>query len=287
MAAPLWLALTSTFLTAAPEQPSTAALEARITALERETQFQRQLLEYLLKADAQRSHALLDQLNVAPPVAVTPSSTPTPTPPALPTPPKTNPPAGKAGQFTLSGRVTTTGGTVPHGAWVYVKDVAGRGKGDAEIKQQNKAFLPGTLAVQVGTKVSFPNFDAVFHDVFSRSPGNTFDLGPTQAGDPVRSVVVTKPGVLEVFCNFHSKMMATVLVVPGPLFAPVDAQGRFTLANVPRGKHTVVAWVPGGKQETQTLTVTGDETELSFEVTVDAPRAHLNKSGLPYGSYGD
>ena len=37
--------------------------------------------------------------------------------------------------------------------------------------------------VQTGTSVVFPNFDSVYHNVFSNSPRNSFDLGTYQAGE--------------------------------------------------------------------------------------------------------
>ena len=64
-----------------------------------------------------------------------------------------------------------------------------------------------------GTTVTFPNYDAVYHNVFSPSPGNTFDLGSTRAGDKPGQVALTTPGVVDVFCNIHSKMSAKVLVL--------------------------------------------------------------------------
>jgi plastocyanin len=94
------------------------------------------------------------------------------------------------------------------------KGSGGRGH-TLEIKQKDKQFSPQVAVVQKGTTVSFPNLDAVFHSVFSTSGRNSFDLGSYRSGDPARSVTLTTPGVVEVFCNIHSKMNATILVVPG------------------------------------------------------------------------
>ena len=38
------------------------------------------------------------------------------------------------------------------------------------VEQRNREFLPHVLAVPVGSTVAFPNFDNVFHNVFSTSP---------------------------------------------------------------------------------------------------------------------
>src|SRR5580698_5298556 len=38
------------------------------------------------------------------------------------------------------------------------------------VEQRNREFLPHVLAVPVGSTVAFPNYDNVFHNVFSTSP---------------------------------------------------------------------------------------------------------------------
>jgi hypothetical protein len=44
------------------------------------------------------------------------------------------------------------------------------------LDQRNIQSFPHVLAVQVGTKVRFPNDDRVFHNVFSFHEGRPFDL---------------------------------------------------------------------------------------------------------------
>jgi plastocyanin len=58
------------------------------------------------------------------------------------------------------------------------------------VDQQNLAFDPRVMAVRVGTTVTFPNNDKVFHNVFSFRDGKKFDLGMYPAGiqaHPLRS----------------------------------------------------------------------------------------------------
>ena len=50
-----------------------------------------------------------------------------------------------------------------------------------EIKQQDKQFSPAVAVVPVGTRLSFPNLDTVFHNVFSKTPNDAFDLGVVKA----------------------------------------------------------------------------------------------------------
>jgi plastocyanin len=45
------------------------------------------------------------------------------------------------------------------------------------MDQRNIGFSPRVLAIRMGTTVSFPNNDTVFHNVFSFRDGKKFDLG--------------------------------------------------------------------------------------------------------------
>ena len=87
----------------------------------------------------------------------------------------------------VSGTVSGGGAQGPGGAVVWLKRVGGetprpapaRGK---VVTQRNKTFIPHVLAVPVGTKVSFRNEDAIFHNVFSLSKPNDFDTGLYKQG---------------------------------------------------------------------------------------------------------
>ena len=53
----------------------------------------------------------------------------------------------------------------------------------AKMEQTNRRFSPETVVIQAGSKVSFPNDDPIFHNVFSLSGPKTFDLGNYPQGD--------------------------------------------------------------------------------------------------------
>jgi len=127
----------------------------------------------------------------------------------------------------------------------------------AVLDQRNVQFVPQVLAVQVGTKVSFPNNDRVFHNVFSFHESNRFDLGLYPVG-MVKEVPFDRPGLSRVYCNIHPQMAAYVMVVDTPYFAVSDAAGRFTIAAVPAGTHRYHAWYPGGKMLSDSVTVAAD-----------------------------
>jgi plastocyanin len=277
--------------------PPSAADFAR---LQHEVAEQRQLIIEMMRVEQQRYDMVLRLLQSAgqvppsaalpPPVVPPAGTTATPAPGATGgTAVASSSSGGKSSGErlgTVTGRVDTRNGVVKD-AYVYVdmaKGSSGRGH-TLEIKQKDKQFSPQTAVVLKGTNVVFPNMDSVFHNVFSTSGRNSFDLGSYRSGDTPRSVVLTTPGVVEVFCNIHSKMNANILVVPGPLYAKVGADGSYRIDNVPIGARRVVAWSPNAKPAQQKIDVAASGGQANFTLEVEGGKAHTNKLGQPYGSY--
>jgi len=189
----------------------------------------------------------------------------------------------------LEGKVDVAGGRGGADVYVYVENVKAtpaRGK-SIEIKQENKQFSPRLAVVQTGTNVVFPNMDAIYHNVFSSSPRNSFDLGSYRAGDKARSVTLTAPGVVEIFCNMHQKMSANVLVVPSPLYTKVKPDGSFRIDNVPVGVRRIVAWSPGTRTVQQRVDLGPAGAEVRLALEREDAKGHTNKLGQAYGSYRD
>ena len=269
--------------------PPTAADFAR---LQREVAEQRALIIQMMQVEQQRYDMVLKLLQSggqlpsgsALPPAVAPSTgAATATPPASASGGSSRSGADRYG--TVSGRVEVRSGSLKD-AYVYVdmKGSAARGH-TLEIKQEAKEFSPQAAVVQRGTSVVFPNKDPFFHNVFSTSSGNTFDLGSYRSSDTARSVVLTTPGVVEVHCNYHSKMNASILVVPGPLYTKVGADGSYRIENVPVGARRIVAWSPNARPVQQKVEVSASGGQANFSLDVESAKAHTNKLGQPYGSY--
>lgn len=299
----LWVAVALAVPAWAQPAKKVSARE-EIARLEKELDEQRALMVRLLEFQAECNEQLLKLAKGQPakvPEMSVASVAPAPVVPSAPavvpvTPGIEDSPApaatpGKASKGGVSRTGEVTGRVhVANGgpAWVFVEDVGGRADGALEIKQQDKQFQPRVVAVPRGTKVTFPNLDVVYHNVFSLTPGQAFDLGMVRAGDAVRSRTFSRPGVVDIFCNLHSKMSATVLVTPGPLMAKVGADGRFRLEGVPVGTHKVSAWAGGTEVASKSVEVSAGGASVDFDLKgggVD--KAHLNKQGQPYGSYDD
>ena len=109
------------------------------------------------------------------------------------------------------------------------------------LDQRNLQFHPQVLPILVGTTVDFPNRDNLFHNVFSYSQAKEFDLGRYPRNDS-RSVTFDKPGFVRVYCDIHSNMSATILVLRNPFFATPGDDGGYVISNVPAGKYTLALW---------------------------------------------
>lgn len=184
------------------------------------------------------------------------------------------------GTGTVVGKVTGVGDAV-----IYIDTIVESTRGTATMKQEGKAFIPSVLVVQKGTTVQFPNMDAFFHNVFSVTPDHSFDLGSYRQGE-TKSVTMSKPGVLSVYCNMHPQMVGHILVAPNGNYVRAGKDGFFRLSNVPAGKHRVVAWAPNAKPVSAEAEVS-DAGVVTVELELKKGRAapHTKKDGLPYGSY--
>ena len=187
------------------------------------------------------------------------------------------------GAPSITGRVVGADGKAIADAVVFVQSPTDGSKmpnglvPQATMDQIEKTFVPGLLPIVVGTKVRFPNHDQIHHHVYSFSRTKTFEL-PLYKGTDAPPVLFDKVGVVKVGCNIHDWMSGIILVLPTPYFAQTDAEGRFTLADLPQGQYSVVAWHELSKSKpedtAQSLTVgNGNAAEASFTLALGPARA--------------
>lgn len=155
-------------------------------------------------------------------------------------------------------------------AVVYLKGAAtGSGAGGTSytMAQQDTSFVPPVVVVRTGSTVVFPNQDPFFHNVFSYSGPQRFDLGRYPQGES-KSVTFDEPGVVKIYCEVHDFMRAAVIITESGLHAIPDEEGRFSLTGVPPGTYTLVAWHSDLGEKEQQIQVEDGGTvrvELSLE----------------------
>jgi plastocyanin len=124
-----------------------------------------------------------------------------------------------------------------------------------EMEQHDRRFVPDLLVVPAGESISFPNFDPIFHNVFSLSKAKSFDLGNYPKGQ-TRWITFPSPGIVSVYCHLHPNMTASIVVTPNQWSTVADASGNFALRDVPPGTYTAVAWHRAAGFFRQTVVVT-------------------------------
>jgi plastocyanin len=155
------------------------------------------------------------------------------------------------------------------------------------IAQRGRKFVPDLVAITVNERVSFPNNDPFLHNVFSQSADRQFDLGSYKRGES-KEKQFSKPGVIDVYCNIHPEMAATILVVPNRRHTRADPTGHFVLEGVPAGEWTVFAYTRRAtKPSSAKVSVkAGAETTADLTIVRGAEPAHLNKYGEKYKEGG-
>jgi len=111
----------------------------------------------------------------------------------------------------------------------------------AVIEQRNSRFDPELIVVPVGSTVQFPNWDPIFHNVFSLSKTQPFDLGFYPKGQS-RTVKFNKAGIVQLYCHIHANMYAAIVVTASPWYGKPSADGSSTWNNVPAGHYRLTAW---------------------------------------------
>jgi len=177
-----------------------------------------------------------------------------------------------ASQLAIAGSVAGKVSGAAAGSVIWVDDPSAKPEVPGKpfvIDQKGLLFIPHVLVVPVGATVDFLNSDSVAHNVFWMGiSGNKklgHNLGTWPKGEK-RTFKFDNPGVVPLLCNVHPEMSAYVVVVPSSHYATTEANGEYTIQNVPDGAHNVTVWHEGMKQQSKQVTVSGN-TKADFTLT--------------------
>lgn len=153
--------------------------------------------------------------------------------------------SGSRGQQVVAGELADT--------LVYFVPARGNARvkpGHFTVYTHNRDFSPEAIAVPMGSTVTFVNLDDVRHNVFSVTPGSSFNLGYQGSGEKA-SHAFSHAGVVLISCNVHRSMELDMLVVSTPYSAKVAADGSFTLQGLPAGSGKLYFWNPRAQPVSQ------------------------------------
>lgn len=181
-----------------------------------------------------------------------------------------------AGELAI--RVVANDGLPMAGAVVEIRNLAGQLRPpapiDTRMDQVDLAFAPAVLVVPVGSRIAFPNSDAVSHQVYSFSPAKRFQL-PLYRGKPYPPVTFDLPGLVTVGCNIHDNMLGYVFVTDAPYYGQTSAAGAWSSAALPPGNYAVSIWHPRlrnpGKPVVQNVNVAASDTRSELLLRVSEP----------------
>jgi plastocyanin len=162
---------------------------------------------------------------------------------------------------TISGDVAARTPKMRAGVVVHLDKVSGTFRPPArpaEIDQKGMQFVPHVIAIQKGGTVVFKNSDAVRHNVFTPD-GDKYNLGTWGQGESKPHTFNTA-GVFHQLCNVHPEMSAFIVVLDNPYFAVTDAEGKFSIPNVPPGTYTLKTWSEKQGETTKQVTVAAGGT---------------------------
>lgn len=132
------------------------------------------------------------------------------------------------------------------------------------LDQSGYEFLPGLLVAQAGQRVVFHNSEDVLHNVRVTEVATdtpVFNVATVAFGSYEHTF--DRTGFYVVTCDIHTTMRADILIAPTPFTARTDANGRFTIQDVPPGPYTLTLYA-GGAPVTKHVEVKRGRTELNL-----------------------
>jgi hypothetical protein len=154
--------------------------------------------------------------------------------------------------------------------FVYIKDIKGNFTAPSTsvlIDQKGCQYHPHVNAVMVGQPLEIRNDDATLHNIHALPVANSqFNEGqPVQGMTSTKKLDKVEMTPFKIKCDVHGWMKSYMAVMPHPFFAVSQANGSFTIPNLPPGQYTVVAWHEKYGQQQQQVTVGAKESKaLNF-----------------------
>jgi len=180
------------------------------------------------------------------------------------------------------------------------------------IEAQDCTLTPQMMVVRNHQDLHVVNMDPIIHDI------QVYEVAPFESevmfhrplrmnpyhpktdagahdhlpGDPLVDTISLTKGrrVFYLECGFHEFMQTWGVAVTNPYYAVTDAQGHFTISDIPEGVYTLIAWHPGmGGILDMKAVVLADDTlrvRFEFEEALDRRMAHTTMVENPHYGIG-
>ncbi len=164
--------------------------------------------------------------------------------------------------------IVNTNGTLKN-VFVYVKEgVTGKFETPKEAVQLNQlgcAYTPKILGIMAGQQLEILNSDDTLHNVHSLpTQSQGFNLGMPIKGMKLKKTFAKPEIMVKVKCEVHPWMSAHIGVLEHPFFGVTGEDGVAKINNLPAGEYTIEAWHEKYGTQTQKITVSDQDQEISF-----------------------
>jgi hypothetical protein len=129
------------------------------------------------------------------------------------------------------------------------------------ITQKGCQYLPHVVPMVVNQELKVVNADSNSHNIHPLAKINNEWNKSQPPGTPPFSEKFSKPEFIPVKCNIHPWMHSSFAVLKNSHYAVSGGDGSFTLPNLPPGKYTITAWHESYGEQTQDVTISGNETK--------------------------
>jgi hypothetical protein len=163
------------------------------------------------------------------------------------------------------------------------------------IEARDCRFLPFVSVVKDRSEVNVVNLDPVFHDIqayetshlgprvlfntpLPMNPHHKRNVGADShehlAGQPMKEIIrMTKDRRIFVMqCGFHAYMESWGMAVDNPYYAITQADGTFSLHDVPPGDYTLAAWHPGVGTMTEKNVTVPAKRSVKSDFVFESPK---------------
>ncbi len=131
----------------------------------------------------------------------------------------------------------------------------------ATVDQKGCQYLPHVIPMVVNQELKVVNDDSNSHNIHPLAKINNEWNKSQPPGTSPFIEKFAKPEFIPVKCNIHPWMHSSFAVLKNSHYAVSSGDGGFSLPNLPPGKYTVTAWHESYGDQTQDVTISGNETK--------------------------